>query len=73
MRINCKDNVTLGNVQLTYLRARQLQTECVEEYIRLYKKKFNGPQSTFAWRRSLPSLTAEDMAYAARLRDSAHD
>ena len=31
----------------------------LQEYIRLYKKKFNGPQSSFHWRRSLPPLTAE--------------
>jgi hypothetical protein len=30
-----------------------------QEYIHLYKKKFNGPQSSFHWRRSLPPLTAE--------------
>eukprot|EP00439_Symbiodinium_sp_Y106_P066796 s2133_g10.t4 len=45
----------------------KMQFECEStartsvEYIRLYKKKFNGPQSSFAWRRSLPALTAEDL------------
>ncbi|CAE7807180.1 unnamed protein product [Symbiodinium sp. CCMP2592] len=39
--------------------AVRMRINC-KEYIRLYKKKFNGPQSSFAWRRSLPALTAED-------------
>ena len=39
--------------------ARFLPSTVLQEYIRLYKKKFNGPQSSFHWRRSLPPLTAE--------------
>lgn len=39
--------------------AIRMRMNC-KEYIRLYKKKFNGPQSSFHWRRSLPPLTAED-------------
>lgn len=39
--------------------AIRMRMNC-KEYIRLYKKKFNGPQSRFHWRRSLPPLTAED-------------
>ncbi|CAK9113775.1 Vacuolar protein sorting-associated protein 13a [Durusdinium trenchii] len=39
--------------------ALRMRIHC-KEYIRLYKKKFNGPQSSFHWRRSLPPLTAED-------------
>ncbi|CAJ1449426.1 unnamed protein product, partial [Effrenium voratum] len=39
--------------------AVRMRINC-KEYIRLYKKKFNGPQSAFQWRRALPPLTAED-------------
>lgn len=31
-----------------------------KEYVRLYKKKFNGPQSVVAWRKSMPPLTHGD-------------
>lgn len=39
--------------------AIRMRMNC-KEYIRLYKKKFNGPQSSFHWRKALPPLTAED-------------
>jgi len=37
-----------------------------KEYVRLYKKKFNGPGSVVQWRKSLPSLTHGD---AVKLSD----
>ena len=43
-----------------------LITVSLQEYIRLYKKKFNGPQSSFHWRRSLPPLTAEARSEKSR-------
>jgi len=33
-----------------------------KEYVRLYKKKFNGPASVVGWRRGMPALTNEDAA-----------
>ncbi|CAE8679301.1 unnamed protein product, partial [Polarella glacialis] len=41
-----------------------MRSRC-KEYIRRYKRKFNGPDSTVAWRCSLPPLSSED---STRLR-----
>jgi len=45
--------------------AIQMRMHC-KEYVRLYKKKFNGPASVVAWRKPMPALTQED---AVRLGD----
>mmetsp|Transcript_38013 Transcript_38013/g.88856 ORF Transcript_38013/g.88856 Transcript_38013/m.88856 type:complete len:2604 (-) Transcript_38013:319-8130(-) len=38
-----------------------------KEYVRLYKKKFNGPASVVGWRRGLPALTSDDAARLAHI------
>ena len=41
----------------TLAEAVAMRREC-KEYVRLYKKRFNGPEAAAAWRRSLPPLAA---------------
>lgn len=48
------------------LRAAITMRSNCKEYVRLYKKKFNGSSSVIPWRKSMPSLTTED---STRLND----
>lgn len=45
------------NNQYSAHDAIQMRLDC-KEYIKLYKRKFNGPSSLVSWRRSLSSLSA---------------